>query len=181
MKSKRTAAQVDWRNWASRSVDRAVRNGWLPDLSTREYECVDCRGVADRWEHRDYSMVLDVEPVCHACNMKRGRGKMPVFTRVFRKIVTTPVSVTHPDGREYLRAYISRFSNLVAVASHLGIPYPTFASVCNGTRGIGHDLALRMAAADPSLDASILVWVRPLKAGEQAVCEADSSLAHRAP
>jgi hypothetical protein len=180
VKTKRTSAQVDWRNWASRSVDRAVRNGWLPDLSTREYECADCRGVADRWEHRDYSMVLDVEPVCHRCNMKRGRGRMPVFTRVFRKVVTEPVVVAHPDGREYLRAYISRFSSLVAAASHLGIPYPTFASVCNGTRGIGHDLALRMVAADPSLDASVLIWVRPIKPGAEARGESGCSQRDRA-
>jgi hypothetical protein len=82
---KRTDAEIDWRNWAIRSVARAVRNGWLPDLSTGEYACVDCDGIADRWEHRDYAHVLDVEPVCHACNMRRGLGRMPVFSRVFAR------------------------------------------------------------------------------------------------
>lgn len=83
--SRRTNAEIDWRNWAIRSVARAVRNGWLPDLSTGEYACVDCDGIADRWEHRDYAHVLDVEPVCHACNMRRGLGRMPVFHRVFAR------------------------------------------------------------------------------------------------
>lgn len=82
---RRTPAQTDWRNWCIRSVARAVRNGWLPDLSSGEYACVDCSGVADRWEHRDYSLVLDVEPVCHTCNMRRGLGQMPTFTRVFAR------------------------------------------------------------------------------------------------
>lgn len=84
-KVKRTEAQTDWRNWAIRSVARAVRNRWLPDLSTGVYVCVDCGGVADRWEHRDYSLVLDVEPVCHGCNMRRGPGQMPALTRVFAR------------------------------------------------------------------------------------------------
>lgn len=81
---KRTPAQTEWRNWCIRSVQRAVKIGWLPDLRSGEYACVDCNGVADRWEHRDYSKVLDVEPVCHKCNMARGMGQMPTLP-VFQK------------------------------------------------------------------------------------------------
>jgi hypothetical protein len=85
---KRTPAQTEWRNWCIRSVQRAVKIGWLPDLRSGEYACVDCGGMADRWEHRDYSKVLDVEPVCHKCNMARGMGKMPALTEFQKRDAT---------------------------------------------------------------------------------------------
>lgn len=65
--------------------------------------------------------------------------------------------------RTYWQNYIDKHGGLVAIVDRLGIPYSTIAAVSNGWRGIGHKLAQRMAEADPSLDASVLVWVRPLR------------------
>lgn len=65
--------------------------------------------------------------------------------------------------REVWTQYVARKGGATAVAAALGIPYSTIAGVCNGSRGIGRSLARRMAAADPDLDESVLVWVEPLK------------------
>jgi plasmid maintenance system antidote protein VapI len=67
------------------------------------------------------------------------------------------------EPRTYFDNYVAKHGAMAAVAERLGVPYPTLAAVCNGQRGIGHKLAQRMAEADPSLDASVLVWVRPLR------------------
>lgn len=67
------------------------------------------------------------------------------------------------DPRLYWQQYVTRTGGASAVAAKLDIPYPTIAAVCNGQRGIGLRLATRMAAADASLDPSVLVWVRPSK------------------
>lgn len=66
------------------------------------------------------------------------------------------------DARAYWNAYVKQHGGPVPVHIRLGIPYSTIAGVCNGSRGIGHDLASRMAKADPLLDAAKLVWVRPI-------------------
>lgn len=58
-------------------VRAAIKCGVLPDLSLGEYACVDCGAAATQYEHRDYRHPLDVEPVCKACNLKRGRGQWP--------------------------------------------------------------------------------------------------------
>jgi plasmid maintenance system antidote protein VapI len=68
------------------------------------------------------------------------------------------------DARDYWNHYVEQHGGAVAVASRLGLPYSTVAGICNGSRGIGHDIAERMAAADPLLDAGRLVWVRATKA-----------------
>jgi hypothetical protein len=34
--------------------------------------CVDCAAPASEYDHRDYGRPLDVEPVCHSCNIRRG-------------------------------------------------------------------------------------------------------------
>lgn len=36
--------------------------------------CVDCGAQATEYDHRDYNKPLDVDPVCHGCNIKRGPG-----------------------------------------------------------------------------------------------------------
>lgn len=66
------------------------------------------------------------------------------------------------DPRLYWKTYVKRHGGVPATAKHLGLPYSTVASVTNGTRGIGRDLALRMAEADPLLDPSVLFYVRPV-------------------
>jgi plasmid maintenance system antidote protein VapI len=67
------------------------------------------------------------------------------------------------DARTYWNTYVDDNGGPTRVAGKLGIPYSTIAGVCNGTRGIGRDLAARMHRADQSLDASVLLWVRPIK------------------
>jgi len=34
--------------------------------------CVDCRGRAREWDHRDYFKLDKVQAVCHPCNLMRG-------------------------------------------------------------------------------------------------------------
>ena len=53
-----------------RFVDSAIKYGYLPKPST--LLCLDCGSPAQVYDHRDYNRPLDVEPVCHACNVKRG-------------------------------------------------------------------------------------------------------------
>lgn len=67
------------------------------------------------------------------------------------------------EPRTYLKNYVAKHDGMATAAERLGIPYPTLFAVCSGQRGIGHKLAQRMVEADPSLDASVLVWVRPLR------------------
>jgi hypothetical protein len=51
-------------------VANAVFNGVLPKPS--EFDCTDCGAPARQWDHRDYTLPLAVEPVCIACNIRRG-------------------------------------------------------------------------------------------------------------
>lgn len=74
------------------------------------------------------------------------------------------------DARAYWTNYVQRHGGPRGVSDRLDLPYSTVACICNGSRGIGHALATRMAEADPELDRSVLVWVRPTEkpAGEGA-------------
>jgi hypothetical protein len=55
-------------------VSAAVLNGHLPNLRDEIVDCVDCGEQATCYDHRDYSKPLDVQPVCHSCNKRRGPG-----------------------------------------------------------------------------------------------------------
>lgn len=55
---------------AHRYVNKAIRDGYLPCLTT--LVCADCGSQAQVYDHRDYSKPLEVEPVCHSCNVRRG-------------------------------------------------------------------------------------------------------------
>lgn len=57
---------------AVRAVNAKVKAGLMPRADT--LACVDCGKPAQEWEHRDYARPFDVEPVCRACNQKRGPG-----------------------------------------------------------------------------------------------------------
>jgi ribosomal protein L37AE/L43A len=54
------------------AVLKAVRGGDLENLKDGNVKCVDCGAVASVYDHRDYNKPLDVSPVCHGCNIRRG-------------------------------------------------------------------------------------------------------------
>lgn len=56
---------------AHAKVQMAVQRGDLPALDG-SVACVDCGQPATDYDHRDYSKPLDVDPVCHVCNLARG-------------------------------------------------------------------------------------------------------------
>lgn len=68
---------------AIKQVWRAVRRGVLPRLDG-SVPCVDCGRPARCYEHRDYSKPLEVEPVCHRCNLRRGRARPFVLVKTDR-------------------------------------------------------------------------------------------------
>lgn len=58
---------------ACKKVWYAVKTGKLINLKENYVACVDCKKIrATEWEHRNYNKPLDVEPVCHSCNLQRG-------------------------------------------------------------------------------------------------------------
>jgi len=66
------------------------------------------------------------------------------------------------DPRKHLRDYVEELGGRPAAADALGIPYSTMAAICNGTRGVGKELAQRMAdASGGRLRAELLIWIEP--------------------
>lgn len=65
----RQVARISWA--ASYLVKKAIKKGKIPVLDGSVL-CVDCGKQADRYDHRDYAKPLDVVPVCHPCNVRRG-------------------------------------------------------------------------------------------------------------
>lgn len=63
---------------AHAAVQLAIREGRLP--KQKKCKCVDCGKRAQCYDHRDYRKPLDVEPVCKACNNKRGPG-LPLLAK----------------------------------------------------------------------------------------------------
>lgn len=51
-------------------ANRHMRSVQFPDVQAMK--CEDCGARAYAYDHRYYSMPLDVAPVCRACNAKRG-------------------------------------------------------------------------------------------------------------
>ena len=56
-------------------VKSAVYKNKLP--SPYSLKCVDCGADATIYDHRDYSKPLEVEAVCHSCNIIRGPAIYP--------------------------------------------------------------------------------------------------------
>ncbi|HXI14751.1 MAG TPA: hypothetical protein VNM48_00170 [Chloroflexota bacterium] len=68
------------------------------------------------------------------------------------------------DARDYWDHYVKRHDGgMSEVAAALDLPYSTIAGICNGSRGIGRDLAQRMSERDPLLDENVLIWVTAQK------------------
>lgn len=61
---------------AHKLVSVAVLIGRLPSKLGKL--CVDCGAPAHAYDHRDYARPLDVEPVCRACNHRRGPATFPM-------------------------------------------------------------------------------------------------------
>jgi len=63
--------ELRWRTGSAHSkVARAIKRGDLQPAY--EFDCIDCGNPAEVYDHRDYSKPLDVQPVCHRCNVIRG-------------------------------------------------------------------------------------------------------------
>lgn len=58
---------------AHAAVSKAIRLGALSPA--RDHLCVDCGKQAMDYDHRDYGMPLQVDPVCRSCNKLRGPAK----------------------------------------------------------------------------------------------------------
>ena len=64
-------------------VSRLIKLGALD--SPRLHRCADCGGPAVNYDHRDYSQPINVEPVCHGCNVRRGPGRFFVASPLAQK------------------------------------------------------------------------------------------------
>lgn len=67
-----SGAYAQIRNAAHAAVYKAVRKGLIPSLKIHDIACVDCGNSATDYDHRNYDKPLEVEPVCRACNLRRG-------------------------------------------------------------------------------------------------------------
>lgn len=65
-----SAMQSEDSKLATRAVVKQIRQGLLP--KAKDCFCVDCGDPAFDYDHRDYNRPLDVQPVCRACNGRRG-------------------------------------------------------------------------------------------------------------
>lgn len=55
---------------ALKLVAKAIKDGHM--LPATSFECWDCSEPAIVFDHRNYDRALDVQPVCRACNRRRG-------------------------------------------------------------------------------------------------------------
>ncbi len=73
--------QVHWTRklrWNAYDALRAAIECGKVSPITEDTLCADCGAQAKLYDHRDYYKPLDVEPVCTACNNRRGEGFPPV-------------------------------------------------------------------------------------------------------
>ena len=84
---------------ARRLVASAISRGDLPWIDL--LRCVDCGARAERYEHHDYNRPLDVEPVCHRCNVIRRQAD---WDPAAPECLDSPFITRHLAARaEYLR------------------------------------------------------------------------------
>ena len=62
---------------AQKVVRKLLIRGVLP--SPNSLKCFDCGVSAEVWEHRDYRLPDEVEPVCRRCNHARGRALPNIY------------------------------------------------------------------------------------------------------
>lgn len=71
--------------------------------------------------------------------------------------------------RKYFLNFVKKAGGRPEAARQLGVPYPTFCSICNGYRGISRDMAERMGkASNGELDPKVLIWVKATKTEKKA-------------
>lgn len=121
-----------------RDVTAAMRAAQLPDV--RQLACVDCGRAATGYEHRYYSLPLEVDPVCTLCNQARGVALDVVDLVKQRRGLSDPqpvlpvATVTQNDltldeilekaERDFIEdALRKHHGNGAAAARHLGISY----------------------------------------------------------
>ena len=63
-----------YRDKAMDAVYRAIKTGRLVHPST--LPCQDCDRQAEYYDHRHYDKPIEVAPVCHGCNLRRGMGSI---------------------------------------------------------------------------------------------------------
>jgi len=117
-------------------VQNKVASLGLPPAS--QFVCVDCGKPAKAYDHRFYSMPAEVEPVCHACNHKRGpaldvgeiigqeRETEVVPTQqaeVFSIPSNLPEWLNHHEHRAITAALESTRWNATKAAKRLGITF----------------------------------------------------------
>ncbi|MBO1748925.1 hypothetical protein [Stenotrophomonas indicatrix] len=88
-----------WQHKCHSMVSSAVKRGLIPSLKGGGYACVDCGSKAEEYDHRDYSRPFDVEPVCRACNRKRGTAKWPTADQ-FKFSALVDLAERHAPTRE---------------------------------------------------------------------------------
>lgn len=77
------------RSVATWIVSRAVREGLIPRAV--ECTCVDCGRPASGYDHRDYGLPMQIEPVCRSCNSKRGTAKP------LNQLIVSALLLAHAD------------------------------------------------------------------------------------
>jgi hypothetical protein len=83
---------------AIKEVRKAIARGDLKPAKGQP--CVDCGKDARDLEHRDYTMPLDVVPVCRSCNLKRGTAYDSVYRPPHQFPAPTPILL--PPGRGFV-------------------------------------------------------------------------------
>ena len=62
------------RRYAGLVLRMHIYTGRMVSAKALDTDCVDCGLTAKCYDHRNYINPLDVVPVRHACNFKRGQG-----------------------------------------------------------------------------------------------------------
>ena len=125
----------DSRKSTYRAVWRARMDGLIPPLTGRL--CVDCGAPATRYDHRDYGKPLDVEPVCHGCNIRRG----PAIDASSKASESRKNSCDTGVIREYMKA---TGQNQSTFARRVGVHRSTVTLWVQGRRRPSKDQAWRI-------------------------------------
>ena len=97
-----------WQRRAAQIVFKAVANKSISRPTS--CICVDCGATASHYDHRDYSRPVEVDPVCHGCNLRRGTAKYPdIFVKApYRKCVDQKTTEFNRQQKEVARPRAER-------------------------------------------------------------------------